>query len=390
MAASVRSTGAPAWSTELPGSVLGAGAWAKGSVVALAIDDRVQIGDRTFGARKKNDVVMVWLDETGKVSDAVALKLPITAETAAFTVDARGAGIIAVKVGKKHVLAKASRTEVIPRSQDGESGKASRTEVIPRSQDGESGKASRTEVIPRSQDGESGKASGAEGQSWTVKLGELERASVVTNSAGDVWLAGTALSLEDDLQEAGAKIDKKRTPCGDTGFGFVARFDAAGQVQSARVLERGVAGFGLDPGGQPMVAVEFVGDVSTATGAFTSAGYAAKTADCDQLCEKSCSGEKAPEECERCKASCTTGRASAINDAVCSSQPDVLIGAITPTFDFAWARQLSVEGELSIEGFGVTGAGLTYVAAMSAGRIRVIGGAREATLPSGVSLLVFR
>ncbi len=49
---------------------------------------------------------------------------------------------------RTRVAKKASRTEVTPRTQDGEGGKASRTEVTPRTQDGESGKAKTPE--PRS------------------------------------------------------------------------------------------------------------------------------------------------------------------------------------------------------------------------------------------------
>jgi hypothetical protein len=337
--ASIRPAGDAAWTIAMPGKVLGAASWAKGSVVALAIDDKVTIGDRTYGARKKNDVVVVWLDDSGKVSDSVSLKIPITGDTAAFTADGTGAAIVAAKAGKKHVLAKAA---------------------------------------------------GSEGQTWNVKLGEIERAFLATNDAGDIWIAGTALSLEEALQEAGARIEKGKSPCADTGFGFFARFDQAGQVQSGRILERGIAGFGLDPRGALIAAVEFVGDVVTSTGSFTSAGFASKVSDCDQLCEKDCGSESNPEPCERCKATCAAEREAAMGEALCATEPDVLIAALSPGFDFVWARQLSVEGELSIEAFGVRPDGIAFVAAMSAGRIRVIGGATEATIPSGVSLLTFR
>jgi hypothetical protein len=134
--------------------------------------------------------------------------------------------------------------------------------------------------------------------------------------------------------------------------------------------------------------VEFVGDVSTATGSFTSAGFAAKIGDCDQTCQSDC-GEPSP-DCERCKATCAAERESSLGEALCATEPDVLIGALTPAYDFAWARQLSVEGELSIEGFGVRDDGILFAAVMSAGRMKVMGGAGETTVPSGLSLLVFR
>jgi hypothetical protein len=336
--AGVKTSGDTAWSVALPGKILGAGAWSKGSVVALAIDDKVQIGEHSYGAKKKNDVVMVWIDDAGKISDSISLKLPITGETAAFTVDPRGAGIIAVKVGKKYVLAKQA---------------------------------------------------GSEGQSWNVKVGELERAYLTANEAGDVWLGGTALSLDESLKEAGGKVEKSKSPCADTGFGFLARFDAAGQVQAARVLERGIAGFGLDTAGNLLAAVEFIGDISTSTGSFTSAGFAAKISDCDQTCVKDCGGTTL-EACDRCKATCAAEREASLGDALCSGEPDVLIGLLTPAFDFTWARQLSPEGELSIEGFGVSKDGLALTAAMSSAKLKVLGGANETTVPAGVSLLVFR
>ena len=78
-----------------------------------------------------------------------------------------------------------------------------------------------------------------------------------------------------------------------------------------------------------------------------------------------------------------------MGEALCATEPDVLIGVLGPKFEFVWVRQLSVEGELSLEGLEVRRDGIIFAAVMSAGRMRVIGG-QETTVPSGLSLLVFR
>lgn len=333
--AALETGGNVSWLTSLPGDVVAVRAWANGVVAASVIEGRVTLGDRKYGKAKKPDVLLAWLDTEGKITDGATLNVR-PAEVLSLAVDRRGAAAVVATSGKRHALFQVA---------------------------------------------------GSQGQRWKLILGELERASVQSEPGGKIWVAGSALSVEEDLENVGVRR-QGLAGCDDAGFGFLVAVDPGGTPVAGKSWGRAFSDITLDGEGLA-VSAEFVGNVSTATGAFTSAGYAAKLRDCDEVCDAECGPDQPPGPCDQCKTTCSADAERLEAEALCTTEPDVLIGALGENLDFLWTRHLSAEGNVTVLGVSQRG-GLTTVVASVGERVRVLGGARETSLPSGVSVIRFR
>jgi hypothetical protein len=220
-----------------------------------------------------------------------------------------------------------------------------------------------------------------------VTLGELLAASVSVGQGGQIWVGGTALSVAKDLQRAGIRPTAE-VRCDDAGFGFVVTVDAGGKVLNGKGIGRGIPAMALADD-ELTVALELVGNMETSTGTFTSAGYAAKLEDCDDKCREVCSAESDPGPCELCRTGCNADTARNEEEAYCTTDPDILVGELDKELALTWARQLTAESEIRVIGVSAQGS-RTTVAFASAERVRIVGGPREVSVPSGASMVRFR
>lgn len=335
LVAALKRGGRTAWSTALPGEIAAVRAWRGGVVAACVIDGRVTLGERKYGKAKRPNILLAWLDTEGKITDGATLGVR-PAEVLSMAVDRRGAAAVITTSGKKHVLFQVA---------------------------------------------------GSQGQRWKLPLGRLEHATVRSEPSGKIWVAGSALSVEDELKSVGIERDDA-AQCDDAGFGFLVAVDPGGTPVAGKSWGRAFSDSALDTE-RLSVAGEFVGNVSTATGAFTSTGFAAKLRDCDDVCGEQCGSDHPPGPCSQCKATCDADAEKLEAEALCATEPDVLIGALDENMKFLWARHLSAEGSVSV--LGVSRRGRVTTAVVSVGeRVRVLGGQRETSLPSGVSVIRFR